>query len=98
MGTSVKRYAPSFPVVTARAALVPVFVSVTFAPATTAPDGSLIVPVICAVACCANARCQGTKTLSSTNKMRRALKRRVSGEGFMDVLAALKDVDANELG
>src|SRR5205814_368962 len=37
---------PSLPVVTAKAAAVPSFVSVTFAPLTTAPEGSVTVPVM----------------------------------------------------
>ena len=39
--------------ITLRAMFVFEFLKVTFAPATTAPDGSLTVPVMSAVACCA---------------------------------------------
>src|SRR5581483_5396467 len=72
MRTGLKRYKPSDPVVVVRLAAVPSLVSVTFAPLTTAPEGSVTVPVMEPVSTWAcRGRMPRTAEIAKANKVRR---------------------------
>jgi hypothetical protein len=73
-----KRYSPSLFVRTLRARFVLRFLSVTFAPATSAPEGSLTAPFTEAVACWEKALFPFIAT--NTVIRQRAIKKRSRGE------------------